>query len=331
MILKLLVSIIRITVILFVVIFLIWLILARPVFYNSKTLKNSTNKIHPTELKKHVFMLSENFFPRSYKHHDNLNKVADYIANSFRGSGAKLSEQLYEAHGNQYRNIVAEYGPESQEIILVGAHYDTMGEQPGADDNASGVAGLLELGQLLAHKELKSRVVLVAFTLEEPPYFRTDKMGSSVFAKSLSDSNTKVKLMISLEMIGYFSDEKGSQNYPAPLLRLFYPSTGNFIALVDQLFSIEAQRMKKSMTQSIKLPVYSINAPSFIPGVDFSDHMNFWQQGYPAIMVTDTAFYRNHTYHTKEDTAERLNYEKMAQVINGVFNYVSQLDSETKP
>ena len=329
MIIKLLVSTSKIAVILFVVIILLWLILARPSFHTNKTLKKSINEINPDVLKKHVVMLSENFSPRSYKHPENLNKVADYIANSFKTSGAKLSEQLFEVYGTHYRNIIAEYGPESREIIIVGAHYDTNGEQPGADDNASGVAGLLELGQLLAHKELQSRIVLVAFTLEEPPFFRTDKMGSAFFAKSLSDSNTKVKLMIALEMIGYFSEDKGSQNYPAPLLRLYYPSTGNFIAVVDQLLSSAAQRIKQSMTQSIEIPVYSINAPSFIPGVDFSDHMNFWQQGYPAIMVTDTAFYRNDAYHTKEDTAERLNYEKMVQVIYGVFNYVSQLDSET--
>lgn len=330
MFLTLLVSTSRIALILLIAIILLWLLLARPGFYSSETSKSSIPKINPDDLKKHVIMLSENFSPRSYKHFENLNKAADYITNSFRKSGAKLSKQLIEVSGTQYRNIVAEYGPESREIIVVGAHYDTMGEQPGADDNASGVAGLLELGRLLAHKELKSRVVLVAFTLEEPPYFRTDRMGSAVFAKSLSDSNTKVKLMIALEMIGYFSNDNDSQNYPAPLMRLYYPSSGNFIAIVDQLFSTEAQRMKKSMTQAIDIPVYSLNAPSFIPGVDFSDHMNFWQQGYPAIMVTDTAFYRNHAYHTKEDTAERLNYEKMAQVIYGVYNYVSQLDSETE-
>jgi hypothetical protein len=164
--------------------------------------------------------------------------------------------------------------------------------------------------------------------LEEPPFFRSNNMGSAVYAKSLSESGAEVKLMIALEMIGYFSDEQGSQDYPSPLLGLYYPSAGNFIAIVDQMWSVQAQRMKKSMARATELPVCSINAPGFIPGIDFSDHINFWHNGYPAVMVTDTAFYRNHAYHTNDDRAERLNYKKMAQVAYGVFDYVCKLSND---
>lgn len=273
-------------------------------------------------------MLSKEFVPRSYEYPENLDKIAAYVAASFQSSGAKVAEQVFTVENIQYKNVIAEYGPDSDEIIVIGAHYDTAGEQPGADDNASGIAGLLELGRLLSQEQLNTKIVLVAFTLEEPPFFASDEMGSAVYAQSLADKEINVKLMISLEMIGYFSDEQGSQNYPALFMKLYYPSVGNYIAIVDHLFSMRAQHMKKVMDEVIKLPVFSINAPVIIPGVDFSDHRSFWQHGYPAVMITDTAFYRNQAYHSIADTAERLDYEKMAQVIYGVYHYVLHINSE---
>lgn len=329
MIMQLLASISRIAAALAVIIALLWLILARPGFTAKEIAKHSPHPIDPAVLRKHTSVLSNEMAPRNYQHVDNLNKVANYISESLTTSGGRVAEQLFEVNGAEYKNIVAEFGPQGEEIIVVGAHYDAEGEKPGADDNASGVAGLLEIGRLLGKVELKTKVVLVAFTLEEPPFFRSDAMGSAVYAKSLVESGVGVKLMIALEMIGYYSEEKGTLSYPMQLLRLYYPSSGNFIAIVDQLMSTQAQRMKASMAQAIDLPVYSINAPSFIPGVDFSDHINFWRYGYPAVMITDTAFYRNHAYHTNEDRAERLNYEKMAQVVYGVFEYVVKLSNGT--
>ena len=326
---KLLASISRIAAALIIIIGLLWVSLARPDFSAKEASKIPTQKIDPVALEKHTLMLSHNMVPRDFRHPENLNKVANYIAEFFRSSGARVVEQVFKVHGVEYKNVVAEYGPQSKEVIVVGAHYDVEGEKPGADDNASGVAGLLEIGKSLAEEQLKTKIILVAFTLEEPPFFRTDNMGSAVYAKSLAETGSAVKLMIALEMIGYFTEEKGSQDYPTPLLHLFYPSIGNFIAIVDQMLSTEAQRMKASMAQVIGLPVYSINAPSFIPGVDFSDHSNFWRYGYPAVMVTDTAFYRNLAYHTENDRAEHLNYEKMAKVVYGIFNYVLKLSNET--
>jgi Zn-dependent M28 family amino/carboxypeptidase len=329
MIYKLLASVGRIIATLTIVVCLFWLVLARPDFTPKGATKNVLYSVDSDTLKKHTSVLSEEFVPRSYRHLDNLNSAANYISESLSSSGGRVTQQLFEVHGNEYKNIVAEFGPTGQEVIVVGAHYDAEGENPGADDNASGVAGLLEIARLLGKVELKTKVVLVAFSLEEPPFFGSDNMGSAVYAKSLTETGTAVKLMIALEMIGYYSEEKGSQDYPMPLLRLYYPSTGNFIAVVDQLMSTQAQRMKASMAQVIDLPVYSINAPSFIPGVDFSDHSNFWRYGFPAVMITDTAFYRNKAYHTGLDRVERLNYENMAQVVYGVFDYVVKLSNES--
>jgi Zn-dependent M28 family amino/carboxypeptidase len=329
MLMKLLASISRIATALAIVIGLLWLMLARPGVTHKVPAKSPTQTVDVTALKRHTLVLSTEMVPRSYRHAVNLNKVANYIAQSLSSSGGRVTEQVYEVNGAEYKNVVAEFGPEGGEIIVVGAHYDAEGEKPGADDNASGVAGLLEIGRLLGGVQLKTKVVLVGFTLEEPPFFRSGNMGSAVYAKSLAESGTAVKLMIALEMIGYYSEEKGSQSYPMPLLSLYYPSAGNFIAVVDQLMSMQAQRMKASMARVIDLPVYSINAPSLIPGVDFSDHRNFWRNGYPAVMVTDTAFYRNLAYHSHEDRAERLNYEKMAQVVYGVFDYVVKLSNDT--
>ena len=327
---RLLVPIIRIAAALAVIAVILCLLLARPHFSFTDAPANAFQVVDQTALRTHTVMLSERMSPRSFRNPDNLNAIADYIAQSLRSSGARVSEQVFEVYGIKYKNILAEYGPEGREIIVVGAHYDAEGEKPGADDNASGIAGLLEIGRLLGKVRLETKVVLVAFVLEEPPFFRTDTMGSAVYAKSLAESGVAVKLMIALEMIGYFSGEPGSQGYPMPLLGLYYPSVGNFITIVDQMLSVQAQRMKKSMAQAIELPVCSINAPTFIPGIDFSDHINFWRNGYPAVMVTDTAFYRNHAYHTADDRAERLNYEKMAQVAYGVFDYVIKLSNDAR-
>jgi len=305
----------------------IWIILARPMVAEQEIHKPPI-LVDADALRKHVVALSERFFPRSDEYPENLTKVADYIATSFRASGSRVNEQEFQVYKARYKNIIAEYGPPSSEILVVGAHYDTAGEQPGADDNASGVAGLLEIGRLLAQDKLGSRVMLAAYTLEEPPNFRTEHMGSTVHARSLKENGVSVKLMISLEMIGYFSENKNSQSFPIPFLRLFYPSQGNFILVVDRLFSNQARGLKKWMSAVSEVPVYSINAPAFIPGVDFSDHQSFWKYGYPAVMVTDTAFYRNAAYHSLRDTADRLDYRKMAQVVYGVYSYIKHAAGE---
>jgi Zn-dependent M28 family amino/carboxypeptidase len=217
-------------------------------------------------------------------------------------------------------------GGAGDDVVVVGAHYDAFGPAVGADDNASGVAGLLELAPRLKDAHGSARIELVAYTLEEPPYFRTRSMGSRVHAAALQKSGAKVRAMVCLEMIGFFSDEDGSQRYPLPGLGLLYPSRGDFIALVGCLGEAGLVRtIKRAMAQACDLPVRSINAPRFVPGIDFSDHLNYWDAGFDAVMVTDTAFYRNANYHKASDTLETLDYERMAKVVEGVRAAVVEL------
>ena len=304
-----------------------WILLARPAFdFDADDVMSV--EASPVLLKEHVVTLSEKMGDRDYKNHENLDKVADYIANKLKSYCARVTEQPFEVKGLPFKNVLAEYGPEDGEVIVIGAHYDTCGPEPGADDNASSVAGLIELGGLLQKSELKKRVILAAYCLEEPPFFGGEEMGSFIHAKSLKDADTKVKLMIALDMIGYFSDESWSQAYPLPLLYLYYPTRGNFIAVVDQTWSSAARDVKIKMAEAIDLPVYSMNAPVKLPGVDFSDHRNFWKMGYDAVMITDTAFFRNKEYHTSKDTADRLDYDKMAQVVKGLHHCIVKLTNE---
>ena len=304
------------------VLFALWFWFTQPLLYSGTP--NSTRTVDPGRLEAHVRKLSIDLAPRDESHIENLDKVADYIKEQFQQTGARVVLQPYRIEGQSYRNVSAHFGPDSAERIVVGAHYDTAGPLPGADDNASGIAGLIELAQLLSKQQLNTHVELVAFTLEEPPYFRTNGMGSAVHADSLRKENVKVKLMISLEMIGYFSDGANSQQFPASFLKLFYPSTGNYIAVVGRLSEgLAVRRVKSAMRDASPLPVYSISAPSIIPGIDFSDQLNYWNAGYDAVMITDTAFYRNRNYHTEHDTAEKLDYKRMAMVVEGVCATVS--------
>ncbi len=282
--------------------------------------------VDPERLAAHVSVLSEQYSPRSYEYHENLGKCADYIRRQFAEMGGMLSNQLYDIYGTTYENVILTFPGIDTTRVVVGAHYDACGDTPGADDNASAVAGLIELARLLADVELQHTVELIAYCTEEPPYFATDHMGSAHHAAMLREQGVEVRAMIALEMIGYFSDEKGSQQYPMALLRLFYPSRGNFIGVVGNTKQRElTRRIKRSMRGATDLPVRSISIPSFVPGVDFSDHRSFWAQGFPAVMITDTAFYRNKMYHGDGDTADRLDYERMSQVVVGVFEAVTGL------
>ncbi|MDR8389645.1 M28 family peptidase [Aliifodinibius sp. S!AR15-10] len=283
-------------------------------------------KTDPQRLRKHVATLCNELGPRDAGHPENMDRVATYIQNQFELYVETAQQQPYSVDGFRVRNVRAFMGPDTKEQIVVGAHYDVAGPYPGADDNASGVAGLLELARLLSDDELTLKVELVAYPLEEPPYFYTRKMGSFVHAKSLKDQNINVRAMLALEMIGYFKDDEGSQSYPLFLLRPFYPSVGNYIAVVGKLFQRKLVRSaREAMRRATPLPVESINAPRLLPGIALSDHLNYWWAGYPAAMITDTAFYRNPHYHTAHDTPDTLDYERMAQVVNGVRAAVIEL------
>jgi Zn-dependent M28 family amino/carboxypeptidase len=225
-----------------------------------------------------------------------------------------------------FRNLVARFGPESGPRIVVGAHYDAFGApegNPGADDNASGTAGLLELARLLAGVELARRVDLVAFTTEEPPLFGSREMGSAVYADELAARGERVEAMLCLEMIGYFA---GEQFWPNRLYALYYPRRGDFLALVGQRPDAAlAALAKRAFRGASDLPVYAFVAPFAVPAIDASDHRSFWAHGIPALLVTDTAIFRNPHYHTAADRAETLDYERLAKAVDGVANTVLHL------
>ncbi|WP_291720237.1 M28 family peptidase [Bernardetia sp.] len=271
-------------------------------------------------IKEHLKAITKTKEFRNQENIEQLNETANYIKKVFSKYADSSSFQKYLVGTDTYKNVIASFGTENQTRIIVGAHYDVCGNQEGADDNASGVVGLLELARLLKDKKLKYRIDLVAYSLEEPPYFRTENMGSYVHASSLASQNIDVYGMISLEMIGYFKLEKKSQSYPVGLLSLFYGSRGNYIAFIKKFgagkFSRKFYRQFKA-SQTIKAK--KLAAPVFIAGIDYSDHLNYWKFGFSAFMITDTSFFRNPNYHEPTDTLETLNIQQMKKVIDGVF------------
>lgn len=288
------------------------------------------------QLQLHVRHLSETLYPRSYDQFRNIDRAAQYIHNKFKASGGVVSVQEVSVEDATYQNIVVRFGPASGAVMVIGAHYDTHGNAsegaktsrgytpdshtPGADDNASGVAALLELARLLGRTPQARPIELVAYTLEEPPYFRTGHMGSAWHAKALRAAGHDVSFMLSLEMIGYFSDVPGSQRYPVAAMGYIYPDRGDFIALVGKMSDFSAiRRIKAIMGGASNLPVYSINAPPLLQGIDFSDHLSYWRAGYPAFMITDTGFLRNPNYHRAGDTFEKLDFGRMANVVQAVY------------
>lgn len=279
-------------------------------------------------LKKHVKALVNTKSPRNHLHPETLIEVSNYIHKEFSGMGLKPSFQEFKVDENNYRNILAIINPQAKKIVVIGAHYDVCGEQSGTDDNASGVAGLLELARYakVYEPKISYQIQFVAYANEEPPFFRTNGMGSYVHAKDLHDKKTNLKLMICLEMIGYFTDKKKTQDYPLSLLKLFYPTKGNFIAVVSNYDSGKYRKLaRKTILKNSNIPCRSLSAPSALPGIDFSDHLNYWKFGYKAIMITDTSFYRNKNYHQKTDTIDTLDFNKMNEVVKGLAAYLLKL------
>ncbi|WP_233507413.1 M28 family peptidase [Adhaeribacter pallidiroseus] len=286
------------------------------------------SQVDTLRLRSYLLKITETPQARQYQHLASLNQVADYLRSEFLKNSSRVTEQVYRVNNQEYRNIICSFGPEDKPRIIIGAHYDVCQDQPGADDNASGVAGLLELSHLLAQEELNYRVDLVAFTLEEPPFFRTEHMGSFVHAQFLKKQQIPVLGMISLEMIGYFSDQKHSQQYPLKPLKLVYGSKGNFITVVQKWQAgTFARQFYRHVKQQALLPVKKFKGPAKIPGMDFSDHLNYWRMGYSAFMITDTSFYRNPHYHLPTDTLETLNLTKMGLVLETVYQALIHFNS----
>jgi hypothetical protein len=277
-------------------------------------------------LRGHVHFLTVDVRPRSSARPDNLVRTANYIAEQFRAATARTSFQSFEARGARYTNVVAEFGPAvgDDPILVIGAHYDVFSDSgglPGADDNASGVAGLLELARVLGTHPVERPVMLVAFANEEPPFFGSDQMGSAVHAQRLAAEGRSVQGMICLEMIGFFAEE---QSWPNALFEALYPNHGNFIGVVGSWQDRGLTRtVKRAIAGSGGIPVVSFNGPRETS--DASDHRNYWSHGWKAVMVTDTAFLRNPNYHTRRDTYDTLDYQRMARVVDGVANAVLHL------
>ncbi|MFC5269326.1 M28 family peptidase [Adhaeribacter terreus] len=283
-------------------------------------------KSDTTQIRSHLITLTKTPGFRNYQDLKTLNEASQYIETTFRKYSERVVVQPYNIGKKTYQNIICSFGPENAPRIIVGAHYDVCDNQQGADDNASGTTGLLELARLLQHENLNVRIDLVAYTLEEPPYFRTQNMGSYVHAKSLAEAKVPVLGMVSLEMIGYFKDEKHTQDYPVGALKLVYGNRGNYITLVRKFGAGKfARQFNRTFHKTDLIRTKSFVGPAALPGIDFSDHLNYWAFGFSALMVTDTAFYRNKNYHQPTDTLKTLDLTRMANVIDSVYETLLKL------
>jgi len=256
-----------------------------------------------------------------------LEAAARYIEKALAGSGLTVATQHFVSGPAEVRNIEVEIrgGARASEIVIVGAHYDSVLGAPGANDNGSGVAAVIELARLFAAEKPARTLRLVEFVNEEPPFYHTDAMGSRHYARRSKERGENILAMLSLETIGYYSDQPGSQRYPFPL-GLFYPSTGNFIAFVSNLTSRALlHETLASFRRHAGIPSEGVAAPAFIPGVDWSDHWSFWREGWPALMVTDTAPYRYPHYHSAQDTPDKVDYERLARVVTGLHGMLREL------
>jgi hypothetical protein len=283
-----------------------------------------------SRLGQYVTYLSVTIGERNVDRPGSLQTTAEYLRRNLVQAGYTVTEQTYivERHTVSNLEAVLAGSAPAEGAVIVGAHYDSVAGTVGADDNASGVAATLELARLLRASKLRRTVHFVFFVNEEPPFFQTEEMGSLVYARKLRRDGAVVSAMISLEMLGYYSDAPGSQKYPAPL-SLFYPDRGNFIGFVGNGRSRALlRRAVRRFRESAKLPSEGVAAPASWPGIGWSDHWSFWQQGYPAVMITDTALFRNQYYHTPLDTAEKLDFDRMARVVEGVHEVVASLANE---
>lgn len=277
-------------------------------------------------LRRDVRTLAQEIGERNVGRPEALARAADFIESELRAAGP-VSRQTYRVRDQNCDNLEVELRGAShpEEIVIVGAHYDSVHGCPGANDNATGIAGMLGLARTLARLRPERTLRFVAFVNEEPPWFQTGDMGSRVYARRCRERSEKVVGMLSLETIGCYLDAAGTQNYPPPL-GFCYPSEGNFIAFVANVASRSLVRRSISIFRAqAAFPSEGAALPAFLPGVGWSDHESFWQEGYPAIMVTDTAPFRYAHYHTSRDTADRIDYERCGRVVAGLEHVVRDL------
>ncbi len=271
-------------------------------------------------LQMHVQRLAGDIGERNVFHPAALNDAASYIESEWNRQGYAVSQLAYEVSGTRCANleVVRNGNARRREILLIGAHYDSVVGSPGANDNASGVAALLETSRKFAAIEPAMTVRFVAFVNEEPPFFMSNQQGSMVYAKAARHRGDGIRLMASIETVGWYSNRPGSQHYP-PLFNLFYPDRGNFIGMVSDFRSGTAmRRVAQAFKAHSDFPLQTVATFRFIPGVTWSDHRSFWRQGYRAIMITDTAPYRYRHYHSADDTSDKLAYPEFARVTLGL-------------
>lgn len=328
---KIFFSALRITVAVSIVLALLWWFGVRMPGKNiSKTASLSPDEVTlREELRADVQKLAGEIGERNMWHYPQLNAAADFIENSFSHAGLHPRRDSYELHGQACHNIETEIRGSHPDIILIGAHYDSVFGSPGANDNGSGVAATLALARRFADKKTEHTLRFVAFVNEEPPYFLSGEMGSLVYAGRCKARDDRISAMISLETIGYFSDAPHSQRYPSPGLGIFYPKVGNFIGFVGNVHSrVLLRRAIGLFRKHAKIPSEGAALPAFVPGVSWSDQWSFWRHGYPGIMITDTAPFRYPYYHSANDTPDKLDYDRFTLVVSGMEKVIEQLSAE---
>jgi len=301
----------------------------------SKTAPLSPNEIAlREELRADVQKLAGDIGERNMWHYAKLNAAADFIEDSFSRAGFHPRRDTYEIRGQPCHNIDVEI-PAQQgaavssppPIIVIGAHYESVFGSPGANDNGTGVAATLALARRFVGTTPQHTMRFVSFVNEVPPYFLSGEMGSFIYAGRCRARGDKISAMISLETIGYFSDAPHSQTYPSPGLGLFYPKVGNFIGFVSNVHSRTLlRRVVAAFRKHAKIPSEGAALPAFVPGVSWSDQWSFWRNGYPGIMVTDTAPFRYPYYHSSSDTPDKLDYDRFALVVSGMEKVIEDLD-----
>lgn len=312
----------------------IWFGVTQPVI--SFMGERKVSEIDQDRLKQHVAELSQTFAPRTSEF-DGIRPAAHYIFRELSSAGSlsgnKPKYQAFWTMAGRFSNIIYSIGPATAETLVIGAHYDTRNVVPGADNNASGVAVLIELARALSviDKDLPIRVELVAYALSEGSTLGVSDMGSFKHAEMLKKKNRTVKLMISVDSVGYFSSEPNSQAYPFSFMKMIYPTVGNFINIAGHMQDfMEVRHVKKSFERASSLDVRSINAPENFPGIAGSDHVSYWEHGVAAVLISDTSYYRNKNHNTVNDTAEKLNYVGMSMVAQGLYQTVMDFQKSDK-
>jgi Zn-dependent M28 family amino/carboxypeptidase len=313
---------------------IILIIITRPLIKirNTKSTSGKLPEPHNPEithnLHRHVEVLCNEIGSRSVYEYEKIVQAKQYLEFCLLKLEVPYVLQEFMRKDKAFANIIVTLNGtnKSPETIVIGAHYDTVFNTPGADDNASAISVLLEMCRILKGYSPGKTIKLVFFTLEEPPAFNTQYMGSYIFARDAKKRGEKIHLMIALEMLGYFSEDKNKQEFPFLLMRLFYPTTPNFILVVGNLASKHLVKLTGDKLNKVcDLQVETLTVPSFFPGVGLSDNGSFWKMGFNAIMITDTAIYRNPNYHTTHDSIDTLDFNKMTSLCEGLVEAIKEL------